>query len=251
MNNLFSIYKIKIYFTFFLFIFFNFVFAEGNYLIENYSINFSGTDNSFSENFLLFDTLGEIGTGYSSSTNYSISSGYRSFSSSYISISSANDIILPNMSGLVSGESNSQESWLVKTDNSAGYEILVKASTSPALKTTEGSYFSDYTPLISDTPDYIFGIESTDSAFAFSPEGEDVSQKYLDNGYVCGIGNYDTQDRCWDGFSTIEKVIAHRPYSNHPNGTITNIKYKTAIGNNKIQDAGNYTSVIIVTAIAL
>lgn len=224
-----------------------------NYIMDNDSINFGGMDYSVSESgrYVLLDTIGEIGTGNSSSISYSISAGYRSFSSSYISISAANDVSLPSMSGLISGESNSQESWLVKTDNSAGYEILVKASTSPALKTIDGSYFNDYAPSVSNTPDYMFSVGSTDSTFAFSPEGQDISQKYLDDGFVCGAGNYDTQDRCWDGFSTTGKVIAYRSSSNHPDGTVTNIKYKTAIGSNKIQDAGNYTSVIIVTAVAL
>ncbi len=223
-----------------------------NYQIKTDSINIGGTENSIYGELVLSDTLGEVGTGVSSSSNYSVSAGYRMLQGSYISISSALDITMPAMSGMISGESNSSESWIVKTDNSAGYEMMVRAETSPALKSDYG-FFSDYTPAVTNTPDYIFNVGAASSTFAFSPEGIDISQKYLDNGLgsACGTGNTDTQDRCWDGFSTTEKVVAHRTSSNHPLGTATTIKYKTAIGSNKIQESGTYTSTIVVTAVAL
>jgi hypothetical protein len=225
--------------------------SSTKYKIDSDSINFGGAENSSAGSLILSDTMGEVGSGFSSSTKYSVSSGYRMLQGSYISISSASDVAMPSMSGMIPGQSDSEESWIVKTDNAAGYEMLAKALTSPALKTVDGSYFNDYTPTATDTPDYIFSITSTSSAFAFSPEGVDISQKYLDNGSVCGVGVYDTQDRCWDGFSTTDKIVSYRSSSNHPDGTITTIKYKTAIGSNKIQDAGNYTANIQVTAVAL
>lgn len=228
-----------------------FAMSSLRYMIDTDSINFGGTDDSASGQKLLSDVMGEVGTGYSSSSRYSISTGYRMLQSSYISISSASDLIMPNMSGLIAGESNSSKSWIVKTDNFAGYEMLVRSLTSPALKSASGAYFSDYVSLSSSTADYNFSVASTNSTFAFSPEGQDTSQKYLDNGSICGIGNYDTVDKCWDGFSTSEKTISHRASSNHPDGSVTTIKYKTAIGSDKIQDSGTYTSTITVTAVVL
>ena len=222
-----------------------------NYIMEVDSINFGGTENSLAGDFMLSDTMGEVSTGVSSSTSYAISAGYRTLTGSYISISAGDDVVIPTMTGLTPGESDSAESWLVKTDNPAGYELLIKSLTSPAMMSVEGSSFSDYTTSASGTPDYIFSVAPTDSVFAFSPEGEDISQTYLDDGVDCGTGNYDTADRCWDGFLTTEKVIAYRTTSNHPDGTITNVKYKTAIGSNKIQDAGTYSSTIQVTAVTL
>ena len=227
--------------------------SSDNYQIKTDSINFGGSENSIYGDLVLSDTLGEIGTGNSSSSNYGISAGYRNLQSSYISISSAPNITMPPMSGMIAGESNSSESWLVVTDNAAGYQMTARAMTSPALQSPTGGSFSDYVPSNPNVPDYIFSIGAASSTFAFSPEGIDISQKYLDNGLgsACGTGNTDTQDRCWDGFSTSDKVVSYRTSSNHPNGTITTLKYKTAIGANKIQESGTYTSTIVVTAVAL
>jgi hypothetical protein len=228
-----------------------FAMSSSKYQINTDSINMGGTEDGVAGDFILSDTLGEVNSGVSSSSRYSVSSGYRILQSSYISISAVSDVVLPEMSGMVSGQSESAESWLVTTDNFAGYEILVRSSTAPALRSLEGASFSDYAPLVTDIPDYIFSIAPTSSAFAFSPEGQDISSKYLDNGSVCGVGNFDTSDRCWDGFSTNEKAITYRTSSNHPDGTVTTIKYKSGIGSNKIQDSGAYSATIIVTAVVL
>ena len=230
-----------------------FAMSSAKYKIDTDSVNFGGTEDSTAGSLYLSDTFGEVGTGMSSSSKYSISAGYRMLQSSYISISAASDVFMPNMSGLSQNQSDSAESWVVKTDNAAGYELLVKSVTSPALKSVEGAFFSDYAPSVPSTADYLFNVPSADSVFAFSPEGQDISQKFLDNGpgNTCGVGIFDTSDRCWDGFSTSDKVIATRSSSNHPDGTMTTIKYRTAIGNNKIQDAGTYTSTIIITAVVL
>ena len=230
-----------------------FAMSSAKYKITTDSINFGGTEGSAAGQLFLSDTLGEVGTGISSSSRYSMSAGYRILQTSYISISAAPDVVMPHMSGHVAGQSNSSESWTVVTDNSAGYEILIRSLTSPALKSAGGGSFSDYNPLIQDIPDYMFSVGPASSTFAFSPEGLDISQKYLDNGLgsSCGTGSTDTQDRCWDGFSTTDKAIAHRESSNHPDGTVTTIKYKTAIGTAKLQDSGVYTSTITVTAVTL
>lgn len=50
---------------------------SANYKIEKDSINFGGTDGSSSDSYLLNDTMGEIGTGFSESDTYQISAGYR------------------------------------------------------------------------------------------------------------------------------------------------------------------------------
>ncbi len=229
-----------------------FAMSSTRYKIDTDSINFGGTENSSAGQLLISDTFGEVGTGISTSTNYSISAGYRMLQTSYISISAAPNITMPDMAGYTAGQSDSSESWTVKTDNAAGYELLVKSLTSPSLKSPDGGSFSDYSSVASGTPDYFFSVGAASSTFAFSPEGLDISQKYLDNGSgTCGTGSTDTADRCWDGFSTTDKAVSHRASSNHPDGTVTTIKYKTAIGTSKLQDAGVYTSTIVITAVTL
>ncbi len=230
-----------------------FAMSSDKYKMDDDSINFGGTENSSDGLFLLSDSLGEVGTGISSSSQYSLSAGYRMvLQSSYISISAASDFSMPALSGIMAGQSNSSSSWTVKTDNLAGYEIMIKSSTTPAMKTLGSAYFSDYSPSsASGTPDYAFDVAATGSVFSFSPEGQDISQTYSDNGDDCGIGSDDTEDKCWDGFSITDKVIAYRTSSNHPDGIVTTVKYRSAIGDNKIQDSGTYTATITVTAVAL
>jgi len=227
--------------------------SSTKYKIDTDSINFGGTENSAAGQLFLSDTFGEVGTGISTSSRYSVSSGYRMVQTSYISISAAEDVVMPHMSGSVAGQSDSNESWTVVTDNAAGYEMMIKSLTSPALKSADGASFEDYVPSTPGIPDYMFSVGAGSSTFAFTPEGQDVSQKYLDNGIgsTCGTGSTDTQDRCWDGFSTTDKVVARRESSNHPDGTVTTIKYKSAVGSAKLQDAGTYTSHIVVTAVVL
>ena len=51
--------------------------SSANYEINWDSLNSGGTDYSTSANFQMLDTLGEIATGRSSSTNFSMQAGYR------------------------------------------------------------------------------------------------------------------------------------------------------------------------------
>jgi len=51
--------------------------SSTNYLINWDSINIGGSDYSSSTNYQMLDTLGELATGRSSSTNFQISAGYR------------------------------------------------------------------------------------------------------------------------------------------------------------------------------
>jgi hypothetical protein len=227
-----------------------FAMSSAIYKIGTDSVNTGGTENSTDGSTTLSDTIGEFVIGPSTSTSYSISAGYRTMQSSYISITAAGGVGIPNIGGLGGEESLASSSWVVKTDNFAGYELYVRASTSPALQSSNGAYFSDYVPAGS-APDYQFVVAPTSSAFGFSPEGFDTPQRFLNDGVNCDTGSFNTEDRCWDGFSTSNKTVSHRTTSNHPAGTETTLNYEVGIGINKIQDSGAYSANIIVTAVTL
>lgn len=218
------------------------------YKIQSDSINFGG-GLSTSTNYKTEDTLGEIATGNSSSTNYLLKAGYQQMTGSYISITDASDTSLPNVGGISGGSSSGSLGWTVTTDNAAGYSLSIAAATSPALKSPLAS-FADYTPGGAD-PDYSFSIVSTASAFGFSPEGTDILAKYKDNGSACNTGSSDTADKCWDGFSTVEKMISQRASGNHPSGTLTTVKLRAEVGADHIQENGAYTTTLSVTAVTL
>lgn len=233
---------------------FAYVMQSNSYRIDSDSINVGGLDLSTSTNYQLIDTVGEVATGLSSSTSYEMNGGYRvrvnPSVATYITISSAGDVALSSISGLTGGFATGSSSWIVTTNSSAGYQLTVAASTSPALKASQTS-IADYTPSGAN-PDYSFSVSSSNSEFGFTPEGADIVDRYKDNGANCNFGTNDTADKCWDGLSTTPRVISSGASPNAPSGAATTIKYRVEIGSSKIQDAADgYSATIIVTATTL
>ena len=95
---------------------------SSTYKIQSDSLNLGGAD-SASDNYKLNDTLGEVATGDSNSANYYMHAGYWQMQESYIAISSPSDLIMDSMGGLSGGSSEGTMSWVVVTDNTAGYFI--------------------------------------------------------------------------------------------------------------------------------
>lgn len=222
------------------------------YKIITDSLNSGGNDFSNSSNYILSDTIGENATGISSSTNFTLSAGYRQMQDSFISISSEADVNLGSVSGLGSGFGTGSATWTVITDNSAGYSLSIEATSSPAMISTDGFnyYFDDYTPSGGD-PDYTFSILATQSAFGFTPEGDDIVNRFKDNGGTCGVGTQDNTDRCWDGLSTSAQTVSQGNSANQPSGTQTTIKFRAENGASHIQEAATYEATIIMTAVTL
>lgn len=222
---------------------------SSNYRIITDSLNSGGLEGSVSSNYGLVDTLGEVGTGESSSSNYKIRAGYRQLQDGYISITAEPDETISSIGGLTGGESTANSVWTVTTDNLSGYELDVRVTTDPALKS--GPYsFADYSPS-GPAPDFNFTYGSTESVFGFSPEGVDILQRYKDNGSACNAGSSDTSLRCWDGFSTTDTTVSRSYSSNHPDGEETTLQYQVGIGSERNQEGGDYSAEIIVTATAL
>lgn len=223
------------------------VMQSSSYRISSDSINFGGL-RSTSASYTIEDTLGEIATGVSSSTTYSLRAGYQQMLEVGIAITSPADITMSNVSAS-GGASIASSTWTVTTDNPAGYSLSARASTDPAL-TSGANSFADYTPAGSD-PDYNFSVASSDFEFGFSPEGADITTRFRDNGSSCNAGAGDTTERCWDGFSTTNQTIALGASANHITGTDTTIKFQAEIGSLSSQAAGTYTAIITITAVTL
>jgi hypothetical protein len=219
-----------------------------NYIIQFDSINAGGL-RSTSSSYTLEDTASGVGTGDAASTNYVLRAGYQQMTESYLSITASADVNLGSLSGLINDTTEASSTWTVLTDNAAGYQLTVAATSSPALRS--GPYsFADYAPS-GAAPDFVYAVPSNDSVFGFSPEGADIVQKYKDNGSACNTGSGDTASACWNGFSTTPELIAEGSSSNHPLGTATTIRYKAGNGASHVQEAGNYTASITVTATSL
>jgi hypothetical protein len=220
-----------------------------NYSIQSDSVNFGGglsTSTSYNQE----STFGEIATGGSESSTYKIKAGYQQMHVVYLAITAASDVTLsPTLDGTVAGVSNGSTAVTVTTDNAAGYELSIKASSSPAL-VSGGNFFADYTPAGAN-PDFTFSVAAADSEFGFSPEGSDIVASYKDNGSVCNSGSGDTVDSCWDALTTSNELIASKTSGTHPSGSITTLKFRAENGSSHLQSAGVYVATSTLTLIAL
>ena len=225
------------------------VMQSDNYKIQSDSVNIGGIL-ATSTNYKIEDTVGEIATGESTSSSYKLKAGYQQMQETVISITSPSDVTMsPAIGGVTGGTGDGSAVWTVITDSPAGYSLTIKASSSPALRF--GSYnFADYTPAGAN-PDYSWSITSTDSEFGFTPEGNDIVQKYKDNGSACNTGSGGTADKCWDALSTSAKTIAQSTSANHPSGTASTVKFRAESGSSHIQVNGTYTATTTITAITL
>lgn len=225
-----------------------YVMSSGSYKVESDSVNFGGGDSS-SASYGLSDTLGEVGTGQSDSSNYRMQAGYRQMLVSYLSLSSITSVTLsPSIGGVSGGTSDGSTSFTVITDNPAGYTATIKASSSPALVSGANS-FADYVPAGSD-PDFTFSVSANDSEFGFSPEGSHVVQRFKDNGTTCNTGSGETASSCWVGLSTTAITIAESS-SQTLSGTVTTLKFRAKSGSTHIQPSGSYYATTTVTVVSL
>ncbi len=210
-----------------------YVMESSNYRIQTDSLNIGGSLGT-SGNYIVQDTVGEITTGSSEDSPYELKAGYQQMQEIYLSISSpANVTMTGHIQSLAGGVATGETSWTVITDNPAGYNLSVSASTSPAMQgQSYGDNFVDYTPVGVGTADYSWSVADSTAEFGFSPEGSHIVQKFKDNGSdTCNIGISDTSDKCWYGFSISDEIIANSYSSNYPSGTSTTVKLKTQLYN--------------------
>jgi len=226
------------------------VMNSSNYSIQSDSINFGG-GNSSSANFRNESSFGELAVGVSGSANFNLKAGYQQMSQSYLALSTQADVTLsPSIDGTVGGTANGQVVVTVTTDSPTGYELYIKASSSPALSSGV-NFFSDYTPA-GLNPDFIFNTPAASSRFGFSPEGSAVVARWRDDGVgSCGAGALNTADVCWDAIGTVNKLVAIESTSNFPGGTPTTLKFRAQSDSSNLQAVGTYTATTTVTAIAL
>ncbi|MCX6712851.1 MAG: hypothetical protein NTY66_01435 [Candidatus Vogelbacteria bacterium] len=231
------------------------VLAEMNgttYKIDSDSINSGGIDYSFSGDYSLADTVGEIAIGDSTSTNYEIGAGYRQMDDSSVSIgvSLQNIILAPELGGLTGGTSTGATQITVTTDSPAGYLITLQAEDSPAMQ-SDYDTIADYSPQSSD-PDYELNLVAGQSFLAFTPEGSDIVDRFRDGGGICGvIGGSDSANRCWDGMAVTSKTIVNRTSRTEPDGATTTLRFSVGVGVNRVQVAGTYLATSTITALAL
>ncbi len=225
---------------------------SASYQIEFDSINVGGGRGE-SDSYIIEDTTGEIASGPSDSASYQIRAGYQQMNETYLALTSADSVaLLPSLPGITGGVASGTTSVVAVTDSRAGYQLTIQASTSPALvHLTESTAFPDYEPA-GAFPDYSFSIVAGTSSFGFSVVGDDVVDRFLDNGSnACGTGSGNDPNACWEGLSITPSAIASRGDSNHPDGTETQLIFRAGVGANALPTPGSYRATTTITLIAL
>src|SRR3989338_5311225 len=101
---------------------------SSTYKIISDSVNVGGKSSS-SSTYIIGDTLGEVGTGDSNSSNYYMHAGFWQMQESYISITHPSDLALASIGGIDGEYSQGTMTWTVITDNAAGYTMSIKSLT--------------------------------------------------------------------------------------------------------------------------
>jgi hypothetical protein len=224
------------------------VMSSPGYQLQSDSVNFGGGLSS-STNFVQESTLGEVATGPSDSSNFSLRAGYQQMQEIFISLDVSGDVVMsPDIPGLTGGTSNGSTTFTVITDNPAGYQLLISAETNPAM---QGSFdtIEDYDAGID--PDFSFITGSEEALFGFTPEGVDITSEFIDDGATCGNAGSDTPLACWDGLDTTDRVIAEATGGNQPSGATTTVHFRVGVGSTAGVISGVYTATSTVTALPL
>lgn len=226
-----------------------YVASSTNYRIQSDSVNVGGIL-STSTSYRAEDTLGEQGTGTSSSATYNIKAGYQQMQETYLALAVPAAVSLsPNIPAIGGGTANGVAAWTVTTDNPAGYTMSILASGAPAL-VSGANNFADYVPA-GAIPDFTFTTPAAANRFGFSPESTDIVQRFKDNGTACNAGALDTASACWSPLTTSATTIVTRTSPNNPSGSTVNIRFRAESGASNVQAAGSYTATTTVTVLAL
>lgn len=158
------------------------------------------------------------------------------------------------INGISGGTATGNAAFSVLNSSELGFNMTIKASTSPALAT--GSYnFSDYSPNASTgTPDYTWAAPSAgSSSFAFSvgaDTGTYANQKFRNTSSLCNQGSTNSTTNCWSGFNgtTAIPVVSTSAFSSVPVTETISLKAAFTSGNNTAMEAdANYQATITAT----
>lgn len=221
---------------------------SANYQLQSDSINIGGGFSS-STSYIQESTLGEVATGPSDSSGYSLRAGYQQMQEVFLSLTTEGNVTMaPDLPGLTGGTSNGSTTLTVMTDSPSGYRLTIQSENDPAMQSGANT-ITDYDA--GAEPDFSFVVAGSGAHFGFSPQGVDVVQEFLDDGGLCNIGTLNTNLACWDGLSTVARSISQGSGSNHPLGATTTINFRVGIGSGAGVPAGVYIATTTVTALPL
>ena len=168
-----------------------------------------------------------------------------------IDLSCPASVLMPAISGLTGGPSSATADCNVKTNSANGYYLYVHASSTPALKSSTGS-FGDHP--YTTVPQFTWALASTaTSTFGFAASSTDVTDTFKSTASTCNSnGGTISVSNCFRGFNGISDLtVSHGTTPTSAGGTTTTLNFKAEVGSTASQAAGTYTANITVTAVAI
>lgn len=165
-----------------------------NYKILLDSINVGGSDVQVSTpgGYKMADTIGETGTGVSTSSGYKLKAGYRQMDevAVYISLTvptTGLTINQPNNMNITTNQVTNAATgavWAVETNAAAGYTLSFSAGQANCLRIDASTYFTDYSESSEGTPE-AWSADSSSYQFGFSVFGNDAPDGTWGTGSSC------------------------------------------------------------------
>ncbi len=226
------------------------VMSSPSYQLQSDSINAGGGFSS-STSYVQESTVGEVGTGSSTSATYSLLAGYQQMQEVYLSMSVPDDVVLDgSIGGFTGGTSTGSTTVTVITDSPSGYQLTLEAENNPAMQREGGGdNIADYDA--GPVADFFFNIGTSQALLGYSPSGVDIVQAFKDNGSACNVDTADDADACWDGLTTTAVAIADSGLPNHPDGATTTVYFQLVVSENAGLLEGFYTATATLTALPL
>lgn len=198
-----------------------------------------------SENFGVYDTIGEDIIGPGSSANYGVNAGFwQADMFATISLDCGHTVAMGAIAG--SGQSSlmtNSSTCTVITDNGTGYSLSWKASSAEMLSASDS--FPAYTPGTPNTPEN-WSVANTDAEWGghLGATSTTVNTGTWGSADTYGGGK-------WLNIGTSDFGIATRSTPTSLAGDDEVIWFGAEVGSSKIQPTGNYTVTVTMTAVTL
>ncbi len=168
-----------------------------------------------------------------------------------ITITSPADTSMSRNLGVTDSTAIATTTWNVKTNNSAGYTLAVKASTNPAMDhTTTADVVNNYTEVVGGTPE-TWSVPSGSAEFGYSAFGTDVPTGTWGTGSQCAsTAHVNSTTLKYVAVTTSDKTIATRSSTTTPTGVDATVCYAVEQDGFYIP-SGTYTATITATATTL
>ena len=163
----------------------------------------------------------------------------------------------PSLGGITGGNSYGSTTVRVVTNDSAGFNMTLIASSTAsgnALQgNSEGGSIPNFGQTATTVPEFSFTVAANRAAFGYTVTASttaDLASGFLDNGTLCGVGSSDNVGACWAHPSTTARTIVNRTTETAASGSTSTIAFRVTINTNPVPAIPEDTYVATMTLTA-